>query len=81
MERQIELLKSFDNQIDHYLPIDVEDRDEWLIDINLLHGLKLKTDWPIIGKHEGELLSLTDEEERRVESWMKDKFFNSFGYK
>lgn len=33
----------------YWLPIDSEDRDEWLSDINQGLGLNLYTDWPIVG--------------------------------
>jgi hypothetical protein len=32
-----------------FLPIDAQDRDQWLADINKATGLDLKTEWPRVG--------------------------------
>jgi hypothetical protein len=81
LEEQIELLKTEIAPFNpFYLPIDNDDRDEWLNKVNLELKLNLTTNWPVIGRHGGDWLELSEDEERRVKTWMEDGFFAQFGY-
>jgi hypothetical protein len=65
----------------YYLPIEHEERDRWLSFIGKALGLELKTEWPIIGTSKGiSIPELEDREEAFVSNWMKDGFFEQFGY-
>ena len=64
----------------YYLPIEHEDRDQWLHTIGICLGLNLTTDWPVIGKCEDVRSKLDDKDEYLLSSWMEDGFFKKFGY-
>lgn len=69
-------------RVNYFVPIDLaEDRDKVVENINKDLGLKLSTSWPVLGHHEGEEIPLTDDDEREIETWMKDGFFDQFNYK
>lgn len=81
LEDQITLLKEeIAPFAPFYIPIDKDDRDDWLNKVNSGLKLHLTTDWPVIGKHGGDYLELDKSEERLVDSWMEDGFFTRFGY-
>lgn len=80
LEKQWNQLKELAPRVDYYLPVDTEDRDEWVDKVNLDLKLNLFTDWPVIGQHGGEYFELDERENRQVDSWMADGFFEQFGY-
>lgn len=63
-----------------YLPLDADDRDDWLEQINTSLGLNLSTDWPHWKK--GPEVVLRPSHERLVEDVMSELggFFKRFGY-
>ena len=63
-----------------YLPIENEDRDDWLDKVILAIGRKVDTSWPVIGRSPEPKPDLSREEEELVASWMEDGFFERFGY-
>ena len=65
----------------YYLPIEHEDRDEWLTHIGQKLGVRLKTDWPIIGRTCAPAEELEEKDKALVLNWMKDGFFEQFGYR
>lgn len=49
LDERIGLMTEWSERSPYWLPIDSDDRDEWLDEVRDGLGLKLETDWPIIG--------------------------------
>ncbi len=64
----------------YYLPIENDDRDEWLATFSKGIGRYVDDSWPVVGKSPEPKPDLNKEEEGFVASWMDDGFFKQFGY-
>ncbi len=64
-----------------YLPIDVADRDSYIIAINERFGFELETDWVPVGSAEGTYkFSLTEKAMIANITWELRDFLGRFGY-
>ena len=76
------LIQNMDPYDPYYLPIDQDDRDEYLARINKSLGTDFKTDWPIINSSE-DVIELNKRETTLVRDFISENsdFFDRFGYK